>query len=126
MNRRLVAAVFSAAAVCGVVAPVPVASADPSVDPTPEDQAFFDALQQQGLHPEYDKQICGSIKCEPLRSLLVQEGHAVCVALGDSPRLVPLSVIANLEVPPEEAHAIIDASRQAYCPQLPDPYSAPL
>lgn len=112
-------ATFSAVMAGGLVAPVPVASADPS----DQDQAFFDELQQQGLHPDYDKQICGSIKCEPLRSLLVQEGHAVCVALSDSPRLVPVSVIANLEVSPDEAHAIINAARHAYCPQLPDPYS---
>ena len=122
MNRRMALAAlatFSAVMAGGLVAPVPVASADPS----DQDQAFFDELQQQGLHPDYDKQICGSIKCEPLRSLLVQEGHAVCVALSDSPRLVPVSVIANLEVSPDEAHAIINAARHAYCPQLPDPYS---
>ncbi len=83
---------------------------------------FFDELQQQGLHPDYAKQVCGSIKCEPLRSLMVQEGHSVCVALSDSPRLVPVSVIANLQVSPAEAHAIINAARDAYCPQLPDPY----
>jgi len=114
-----VASAFSVAMVsAGGLAPLPLAAAQPD-----EDQVFFDELQQQGLHPDYDKQICGSIKCESLRSLFVQEGHAVCVALSDSPRLVPASVIANLEVPPEEAHAIINASRQAYCPQLPDPYS---
>ncbi|OBK87289.1 hypothetical protein A5649_18100 [Mycolicibacter heraklionensis] len=101
----------------GVLAPIPVAAAQPD-----EDQVFFDELQQQGLHPDYAKQICGSIKCEPLRSLMVQEGHSVCVALSDSPRLVPVSVIANLEVSPAEAHAIINAARDAYCPQLPDPY----
>ena len=112
-------------------AAAPAAVADPSVDPSAQagadqpdqDQVFFDELQQQGLHPDYDKQICGSIKCESLRTLMVQEGHAVCVALGDSPRLVPVSVIANLEVSPDEAHVIINAARQAYCPQLPDPYT---
>ncbi|WP_067974992.1 DUF732 domain-containing protein [Mycolicibacter icosiumassiliensis] len=119
MNRRIITAVFSALLACVVVGPVPAASADPSN----EDQVFFDELQQQGLHPDYDKQICGSIKCESLRSLMVQEGHAVCVALSDSPRLVPVSVIANLEVSPDEAHAIINAARHAYCPQLPDPYA---
>ena len=118
MNRRLVATVFSALLAGVVVGPVPAALADPSS----EDQVFFDELQQQGLHPDYDKQICGSIKCESLRNLMVQEGHAVCVALSDSPRLVPVSVIANLEVSPDEAHAIITAARHAYCPQLPDPY----
>ncbi|OBG32353.1 DUF732 domain-containing protein [Mycolicibacter heraklionensis] len=117
MNRRLVATVFSAV-LAGVVGPVPASSADPSS----EDQVFFDELQQQGLHPDYAKQVCGSIKCEPLRSLMVQEGHSVCVALSDSPRLVPVSVIANLQVSPAEAHAIINAARDAYCPQLPDPY----
>lgn len=115
----MITAVFSALLACVVVGPVPAAAADPSN----EDQVFFDELQQQGLHPDYDKQICGSIKCESLRSLMVQEGHAVCVALSDSPRLVPVSVIANLEVSPDEAHAIINAARHAYCPQLPDPYS---
>ncbi|WP_082980868.1 DUF732 domain-containing protein [Mycolicibacter heraklionensis] len=113
-----VASAFSVAMVgAGVLAPIPVAAAQPD-----EDQVFFDELQQQGLHPDYAKQICGSIKCEPLRSLMVQEGHSVCVALSDSPRLVPVSVIANLEVSPAEAHAIINAARDAYCPQLPDPY----
>lgn len=113
-----VASAFSVAMVgAGVLAPIPVAAAQPD-----EDQVFFDELQQQGLHPDYAKQICGSIKCEPLRNLMVQEGHAVCVALSDSPRLVPVSVIANLEVSPAEAHAIINAARDAYCPQLPDPY----
>lgn len=119
MNSKFAVTVFSALLACGVVASAPAASADPNA----EDQVFFDDLQQQGLHLNYDKQICGSIRCEPLRSLLVDEGHAVCVALGDSPRLVPVSVIANLEVPPDEAHAIINAARQAYCPQSPDPYS---
>ncbi|CAJ1500934.1 DUF732 domain-containing protein [[Mycobacterium] holstebronense] len=116
--KMWVASAFSVAMVgAGLLAPMPVAAAQPD-----EDQVFFDDLQQQGLHPDYDKQICGSVKCEPLRSLMVQEGHAVCVALSDSPRLVPVSVIANLEVTPGEAHAIINASRHAYCPQLPDPY----
>lgn len=109
---------FSALLTCGVAALAPAAFAEPSA----EDQVFFDDLLQRGLHPNYDKQICGSTKCEPLRSLLVDEGHAVCVALGDAPRLVPVSVIANLQVAPDEAHAIIDASRHAYCPQSPDPY----
>ncbi|MEB3023834.1 DUF732 domain-containing protein [[Mycobacterium] crassicus] len=119
MNRELLAAALSTLLSCGLVALVPVASADPSN----EDQVFFDNLAQEGLHPQYDKQICGSLKCESLRDLLVQEGHAVCSALGSSPRLVPVSVIANLEVTPDEAHAVIDASRRAYCPQSPDPYS---
>jgi len=119
MNRRLAVTTFGAVLALVALAPGPVASADPS----DQDQVFFDALQQQGLHPDYDKQICGSIKCESLRTLMVQEGHAVCVALGDSPRLVPVSVIANLEVSPDEAHVIINAARQAYCPQLPDPYT---
>lgn len=117
--KMWVANAFSVALVgAGVLAPMPVAAAQPD-----EDQVFFDELQEQGLHPEYDKQICGSVKCESLRNLLVQEGHAVCLALGESPRLVPVSVIANLEVTPDEAHAIINAARHAYCPQLPDPYS---
>ncbi|WP_230987492.1 DUF732 domain-containing protein [Mycolicibacter heraklionensis] len=117
--KMWVASAFSVAMVgAGVLAPIPVAVAQPD-----QDQVFFDELEQQGVHPDYDKQICGSIKCESLRTLLVQEGHAVCVALADSPRLVPASVIANLEVPPDQAHAIINASRHAYCPQLPDPYS---
>ncbi|UVO12230.1 DUF732 domain-containing protein [Mycobacterium sp. SVM_VP21] len=116
--KMWVASAFSVAIVSGgVLAPIPVAMAQPD-----QDQVFFDELQEQGLHPDYDKQICGSIKCEPLRTLMVQEGHAVCVALSDSPRLVPVSVIANLEVSPDEAHAIINAARHAYCPQLPDPY----
>ncbi|MEB3032830.1 DUF732 domain-containing protein [[Mycobacterium] nativiensis] len=119
MNRELLAAALSTLLACGLVALVPVASADPSN----EDQVFFDNLAEEGLHPQYDKQICGSLKCESLRDLLVQEGHAVCSALSSSPRLVPVSVIANLEVTPDEAHAVIDASRRAYCPQSPDPYS---
>ncbi|WP_239651147.1 DUF732 domain-containing protein [Mycobacterium sp. UM_Kg27] len=116
--KMWMASAFCAAMVgAGVLAPLPVAAAQPD-----EDQVFFDELEQQGLHLDYDKQICGSIKCESLRDLMVQEGHAVCVALSDSPRLVPVSVIANLEVTPDEAHAIINAARHAYCPQLPDPY----
>ncbi|MGB3475691.1 MAG: DUF732 domain-containing protein [Mycobacterium sp.] len=116
--KMWMASAFSVAMVgAGVLAPLPVAAAQPD-----EDQVFFDELQQQGLHPDYAKQVCGSIKCEPLRSLMVQEGHSVCVALSDSPRLVPVSVIANLQVSPAEAHAIINAARDAYCPQLPDPY----
>lgn len=119
MDRIIAGVVLGALLACGLGTGAPEASADPS----DQDQVFFDELQQLGLHPDYDKQICGSIKCESLRTLLVQEGHAVCVALADSPRLVPASVIANLEVPPDQAHAIINASRHAYCPQLPDPYS---
>ncbi|WP_082961075.1 DUF732 domain-containing protein [Mycolicibacter nonchromogenicus] len=111
--------VFSVAMVgAAVLAPMPVAAAQPD-----EDQVFFDELQHEGLNPDYDKQICGNDKCESLRSLLVQEGHAVCGALSDSPRLAPASVIAHLGIPPNHAHALINASRHAYCPQLPDPYS---
>lgn len=131
MNRRLLATVFTVVSVYLAGAAAPAAVADPSVDPSAQasadqpdqDQVFFDELEREGLHPQYDKQICGDIKCESLRTLLVQEGHAVCVALADSPRLVPLSVIANLQVSPGEAHIIINAARQAYCPQLPDPYA---
>lgn len=120
MNRERVATVLSTLLACGLLAPAPAASAEPSND----DQVFFDNLAQEGLRPEYDKQICGTLKCEPLRDLLVQEGHAVCAALSNSPRLVPISVIANLQVTPDEAHAIINASRRAYCPQAPDPYTS--
>ena len=118
-KKHLVATAFSALLACGGLI-APAASAD---DPSNEDQVYFDELQRQGLHPDYDKQICGSKKCAALRDLLVQEGHAVCSALASSPRLVPLSVIANLEVSPDEAHAIINAARRAYCPQAPDPYT---
>lgn len=117
MNRKVAATVFGALLVGGVIAPL--AQAQPAND----DQVFFDELAQEGLHPDYDKQICGTIKCESLRQLLVEEGHVVCSSLNSSPRLVPVSVIANLEVTPDEAHAVIDASRHAYCPQAPDPYS---
>ncbi|OBH17803.1 DUF732 domain-containing protein [Mycolicibacter terrae] len=120
MNKQLIATALSAVLAGFVVAPAPAAVAD---DPSNEDQAFFTDLEQEGLHPNYDKQVCGTIKCASLRDLLVQEGHAVCSALGSSPRLVPISVIANLEVSPDEARAIINAARQAYCPQLPDPYT---
>lgn len=120
MNSKLIAAVFGTLLLGGALAPV--AQADPT--PSNEDQVFFDNLSQDGLHPQYDKQICGSLKCESLRDLLVQEGHVVCSSLANSPRLVPVSVIANLEVTPDEAHAIIDSARQAYCPQSPDPYKS--
>lgn len=118
--KQLVATVI-AAVLAGVVAPIAAAQ------PDNQDQVFFDNLAREGLHPEYDKQICGSIKCEPLRDLLVQEGHVVCDVLesGQAP-LVPFSVIANLNISPSEAEAFIAASRQAYCPDSPDPYSAPL
>ena len=68
MNSELVATVLSTLLACGLTALAPVSSADPAND----DQVFFDNLAQEGLHPQYDKQICGSIKCEPLRDLLVQ------------------------------------------------------
>lgn len=101
-------------------------SAATAVATPDEDQVFFDALAHQGFNPDYDKQICGSIKCEPLRELLVQEGHAICTELGSgAPTLVPISVIGNLDVSPEQAAGFITASRQAYCPQAPDPYSRP-
>lgn len=119
MKKQLIATAFSAVLAGVITAPVPVAWAD---DPSAADQAFFDELQHEGLHPDYAKQVCGSIKCASLGDLLVQEGHAVCSALSSSPRLVPISVIANLEVSPDEAHAIISAARLAYCPQSPDPY----
>lgn len=116
------AAVMSAALMlAGMQGHVPVTSAAPD-----EDQIFFDDLAQQGLRPDYDKQVCGSIKCEPLRELLVQEGHATCTALGTGAApLVPFSVIENLNISPGQAEAFIVASRQAYCPQAPDPYSRP-
>lgn len=119
MKKELFATAFSVLLACGFVAAVPAASAEPG----DEDQVFFDTLSQDGLRPEYDKQVCGTTKCESLRDLLVQEGHSVCSALTSSPWLVPASVIAHLRVPPDEAHAIIDASRQGYCPQASDPYS---
>jgi hypothetical protein len=120
MKKQLIATAFGAVLAGVLAAPPPAVFAD---DPSSEDQAFFDELQHEGLHPDYDKQVCGSVKCTSLRDLLVQEGHAVCSALSSSPRLVPVSVIANLEVSPDEAHAIISASRLAYCPQSPDPYT---
>lgn len=119
MTRKLVATAFSAVLGCGLIVAGPAALAEPNND----DQVFFDDLQQEGLHPDYGKQVCGSAKCAALGDLLVQEGHAVCSALSNSPRLVPVSVIANLHVSPGEAHAIIHAARRAYCPQSPDPYS---
>jgi hypothetical protein len=120
MKKQLIAMAFSAVLAGVLTAPPPAAFAD---DPSSEDQAFFDELQHEGLHPDYDKQVCGTMKCASMRDLLVQEGHAVCSALSSSPRLVPVSVIANLEVSPDQAHAIISAARLAYCPQSPDPYS---
>lgn len=118
MKKQLVATAFGALLACGLVAPVPGAYADPA----DEDQVFFDTLAQDGLRPQYDKKICGATTCGPTRELLVQEGHAVCSALTGSPWLVPSTVIAHLRVPPDEAHAIIDAARQGYCPQSADPY----
>lgn len=122
MKKELVATAFSVLLACGLGASPPTASAEPA-QPGNEDEVFFDTLTQDGLRPQYDQQVCGSIKCAPLRELLVEEGHAVCSALGSSPWLVPASVIAHLRVPPDQAHAIIDASRQGYCPQAPDPYT---
>ncbi|MGB3284707.1 MULTISPECIES: DUF732 domain-containing protein [Mycobacteriaceae] len=120
MNRKAVLVTFSAV-LAGVIAnPPPTAFAD---DPSNEDQVFFAELEHEGLHPDYAKQICGSAKCESLRDLLVQEGHAVCSALSGAPRLVPISVIAHLQVTPAEAHGVITAARHAYCPQSPDPYT---
>lgn len=117
MTKAMVAA---AMLLVGVVAPAAVAQ------PDGQDQVFFDALAREGLHPDYDKQICGSIKCEPLRELLVAEGHVVCQVLGSGQApLVPVSVIANLDVSPEQAQAFITASRHAYCPDTPDPYTPP-
>lgn len=103
----------------GMPGHVPVAGAVPD-----EDQIFFDNLAREGLHPDYDRQVCGSIKCESLRELLVQEGHATCTALtsGAAP-IVQFSVIENLNISPGEAEAFVVASRDAYCPQLPDPFS---
>lgn len=123
MKNQLIATAFGAVLAVLIVAPAapdPVASAD---DPSSEDQAFFDEMEHEGLHPDYNRHVCGTIKCASLGDLLVEEGHAVCSALSSSPRLVPISVIANLEVTPNEAHAIISAARLAYCPQLPDPYT---
>ena len=99
-------------------------SVPPAVaEPGDEDQAFFDELTHQGLKPDYDRQICGTIKCESLRELLVQEGHAICTGLGSGAApLVPISVIENLDVSPDQAAKFIAASRLAYCPQAPDPY----
>ncbi|CAJ1495641.1 DUF732 domain-containing protein [[Mycobacterium] kokjensenii] len=118
MNRKLAVTVLGAVLACGPTAPIPAASADPNA----EDQAFFDELQHEGLRPDYAKRICVSNKCEPLGTALVREGHEVCAALADAPRLVPVSVIADLQATPNEAHVIINASRLAYCPQSPDPY----
>jgi hypothetical protein len=119
MKKQLFATALGVVLAGFALAPAPAAFGDPLSN---DDQVFFNDLEQEGLHPDYDKQVCGSIKCSSLRDLLVQEGHAVCSALGSSPRLVPISVIANLEVSPDKAHAIINAARQAYCPQSPDPY----
>jgi hypothetical protein len=120
MKKRLIATAFGAVLAGILAAPAPAVFAD---DPSNDDQVFFTDLEQEGLHPDYDKQVCGTIKCASLRDLLVQEGHAVCSALSSSPKLVPISVIANLEVSPDEAHGIITAARHAYCPQSPDPYT---
>ncbi|MBS9533480.1 DUF732 domain-containing protein [Mycobacterium sp. M1] len=119
MNNSLRA--IAAAVVVGFAAvATPIAAAEP---PT-EDQSFFDELAKEGFQPDYDKQICGSIKCEPLRDLVVAEGHAICTGLdsGAAP-LVPISVIEYLDVSPDRAAKFIAASRHAYCPQAPDPYS---
>ncbi|WP_046321436.1 DUF732 domain-containing protein [Mycobacterium sp. UM_Kg1] len=119
MGKGLIAAVFLAVLSC-VVAGAPAGSADP----TDEDQFFFDELGRQGLHPDYDRQICGPV-CEPLRNVLVREAHDICAGLSDAPKLVPVSVIAHLKMSPGSAHLVINAARQAYCPQSPDPYTAP-
>ncbi|OBY30510.1 DUF732 domain-containing protein [Mycolicibacter kumamotonensis] len=121
MQKQLIAIALGVVLAGLAAGAVPTAFAD---DPSGDDQAFFTALEDEGLHPDYDQMICGTLKCEPLRELLVQEGHAVCSALSKAPRLVPISVVANLEVSPEEAHAVINAARRAYCPQLPDPYTS--
>lgn len=120
--KQLVATVIAAVLV-GVVAPIAAAQ------PDNQDQVFFDSLAHGGLKPDYDKQVCGSIKCEPLRELLVQEGHVVCNVLQSGQgqaSLVPFSVMANLDVSPAEAEAFIAASRHAYCPDAPNPYSGVL
>lgn len=121
MKTALVATAVAAVLAGGILAPPPTASAQPADN---DDQGFFDSLADEGLKPDYDKQICGSIKCEPLRELLVQEGHVVCNVLdtGAAP-LVPFSVIENLNISPAEAEAFITASRHGYCPDTPDPYS---
>lgn len=118
MNRELVATALSTLLACGPLALVPVASAEPTND----DQVFFDELEHEGFHPAYDKQVCAGAKCESLGDMLVHEGHEVCSGLERSPRLVPISVIGHLQVTPDEAHAIINAARLAYCAQSPDPY----
>lgn len=117
MMTQLVATVIAAAL---ALAHAPTAAAGPE----DQDQVFFDSLASEGLHPDYDKQICGSIKCESLRDLLVQEGHVVCNVLGSGQAsLVPFSVIANLDMSPGEAEAFITAARHGYCPDAPDPYA---
>ncbi|MEB3065456.1 DUF732 domain-containing protein [[Mycobacterium] zoologicum] len=117
MNRKTLAAAF-AVLLAGVLL-MPIACAEP----TDEDQVFFDQLQQSGLHPDAAKQVCGSAKCESLGTILVEEAHVVCSSLGVAPKVVPVSVIANLQVSPSDAHAVIEAARSAYCPQSPDPYT---
>ena len=105
-----------------VVLSAPTALAAPAAPD--QDQVFFDELARGGLRPDYDKQICGSIKCESLGELLVAEGHAICTGLGSgSAPLVPIAVIEYLDIAPDRAAAFIDASRAAYCPQAPDPYA---
>ncbi|MGV0624524.1 DUF732 domain-containing protein [Mycolicibacter minnesotensis] len=118
MNARPVAAVLSLLLVGGLGALTAPAFAEPSE----ADQVFFDDLQQHGLRPSYDRPVCDGGTCKPLRDLLVGEGHEVCLELGEAPRLVPVSVIADLQVSPKDARIIINAARHAYCPQAPDPY----
>lgn len=115
MNRKTVAAAFAVL----LALPAPTAFAEP----TDGDQVFFDQLQQSGLHPDASKQICGAAKCESVRTILVEEAHVVCSSLGTAPKVVPVSVIANLQVSPGDARAVIEAARSAYCPQSPDPYT---
>lgn len=115
MNRKTVAAAFAVV----LALPAPTAFAEP----TGEDQVFFDQLQLSGLHPDAAKQVCGSAKCESLGTILVEEAHVVCSSLGVAPKVVPVSVIANLQVTPSEARAVIEAARDAYCPQAQDPYT---
>lgn len=74
MTNQLTAAVFSALLACGLTVPAPMVSAESDED----DRIYFEDLARQGRHPDYDRQICGSIKCAALRDLLVQEGCAVC------------------------------------------------
>ncbi|ORV47172.1 hypothetical protein AWC02_09900 [Mycolicibacter engbaekii] len=118
MGKGLIPAVFLAVLSCAV-AWAPAVSADPE-----EDQVFFDELVRQGLNSDYDRPVCGPV-CEPLRNVLVREAHEVCVGLSEAPKLVPVSVIAHLKMSPGSAHLVINAARQAYCPQSPDPYTTP-